>query len=211
MAAITTLYPAVLAIASQAPEILASRALIESAREFCSRTRLWREDLTALDSAASTASYTLTLPADSAVVDLMSVKYNTENLTPKDSAQLDKIDSEWRTREGTPVYYKREGTDGLRLVRVPATALTGAIEVYAALKPAFNATSIDDTVLEEHQDTIVNGALARLLRIPKKEWSDKSTSEYYRTLFERELGVASSRGDSGRTANVARKVRYGGL
>lgn len=210
MAAIEDLYPGVLASAPTVPELLLDRAIRDTARDFCKRTRYLRTQLDAIDVVADTATYDLTLPTDTALVDIIAVTYDGSELTPKTIEQLRRDDADWETATGSPNYYFRSGVSSIQLVGIPQADNAGSLVVRVALMPTFAAATIDDVLVEDHHEELVNGALFRLLRIPNKGWTDRGMSDYYGTLYESKIGEATHVADSDRTMNVRRRVRYGG-
>ena len=78
------------------------------------------------------------------------------------------------------------------------------------LKPTYASTSCDDDVMSDYRETIINGALTRLLRMPSREWTDYNGANVYNSLFVKGVQDAEKRArhaDEG----VARKVNYGGI
>ena len=63
--------------------------------------------------------------------------------------------------------------------------------------------------MNDYRDTIINGALFRLLRMPNKEWTDLSAAGVYGQLFNSGVEAAERRARQADTA-VARTVKYGG-
>lgn len=210
MAAIETLYPGVLASAPSVPEVLLDRALLETARDFCRRTRYLRTQLDPISLVADTSSYALTLPTDTALVDIIGVTLNGSELTPKTVEQLRRADPDWEAATGTPDYYFREGSADIRLVGTPQADDADALVVRVALMPTLSAATIDDVLTDDHGEELVNGALFRLLKIPGKAWTDKGAADYYGALYESRIGEATHVADADRTMNVRRRVRYGG-
>jgi len=64
--------------------------------------------------------------------------------------------------------------------------------------------------MNDFRDTIINGALNRLLRIPNKDWTDLNGAQYYGTLFNQGVDEAERRARNADTG-VRRRVMYGGI
>jgi hypothetical protein len=64
--------------------------------------------------------------------------------------------------------------------------------------------------MSDYRDTIVNGALFRLLRLPSKEWTDLAGAQVYGSLFNAGIIEADRRARNA-DAGVVRKVSYGGI
>ena len=212
MATIDSLIPRVTVHVYNAPKNFIRQSMIETAREFCRQTHYWREDLTAEDTVVDQHTYPLTLPANSEIVDFEDVYYSTKRtLEPKTGAQLNRINEEWRTQTGEPYYYMRVDNASVRLVYIPQSVETDAIQARAILQPSFDTTTIDDKILNDFDEAIINGTLYRILRTPGKVWTDLNLANYHQQLFMNQLDKAKSRAADERTKGVARKVKYGGL
>ena len=212
MATIDSLIPRVTVHVYNAPKNFIRQAMLETTREFCREARYWREDLTAVDTVVDQHTYALTIPADSEVVDFADVYYmDKRSLTAKTGLQLNGVNEQWRTQNGEPYYYMRVDNLSIRLVYIPQSVETGAIQVRAILQPAFTATTIDDKILDDYDEAIIYGTLYRILRTPGRVWTDLKVAAFYGGLFQEALDNASAKGVDERTKAVARKVSYGGL
>ncbi len=212
MATVDSLLPRVVVHAYSAPNNFVRQAIVDSAREFCRETRFWREDLAAVDTVVDQASYTLTLPTDSEVVDFNDIYFSTKRrLLPKTMRQMDAINQQWRTQTGEPYYFQRGNNADVKLIYIPQAIEVGAIQANATLQPTSTATTIDDKILADFDETILHGALYRILRVPNKNWSDLKTANYYEGLFREKVDKAISRGTDERQKGVRRVVKYGGL
>lgn len=210
MADLSVLAPGILAAAPDAPDPTIERSLREAAREFCRVTQYWVEELSPVDLVADQGAYTLTLPSGSMLTDLNEVRADGRPLGATTRKKLTAGDSRWPDRAGTPREYYREGAAGLRLVPKPATASTAGLTVHAVLGPGFDAAELPDLLVNDHGEALVHGALARLLAIPGKSWSDGGLAAYHSTMFLEAMREASSRAADGYVTGTPRKVRYGG-
>ena len=211
MAAVSDLLTSLQAAAPEAPQLTLKRVLLETAREFCLYTKAWRTTLAPIDVAADTPEYVLTLPAGTKLVDVMSAVFNDERvLVARTQRQLDERDPKWRSRTGTPRNITRVDTATVWLHPYPATAFTGGLRTRVALMPTLQATTLDDTLVDEHRDALEAGAIARLLLMPRREWSEKTTGAYHQQRFEEMKAEARVRAAAEHQGNVPRRVRYGG-
>jgi len=77
-------------------------------------------------------------------------------------------------------------------------------------KPKRSGTSMPDDAYTDYYDTILNGAIARLLRVPGKDWSNRAASADYYAMFMDGVYEAKRRArqsDSGAVPIVG----YGGI
>jgi hypothetical protein len=204
------LIPQVALEAQDVPEFTASMQLVLSARELCTFSLAWQDDVTVNLNGKATYSF---LPQDGELVEPISATF-TESQTGSTSrvqfttpARLDQEDPSWRTRVGNALWAFFPDQETVQYVPNPPQ---GTIITRVALQPTMTDRTVDDRVGNLFSETIVHGALARLFRMPNRQWSDKGMAAYYQELFERGKGEAQVRGVDG-FAKVNRRVRYGGL
>lgn len=212
MATLDELTPSIAAHAPDAPGPVIQRFLLDAAREFCRGSTFWREDLGLLDIYADEPTFAMALPAKSKVVDVISVTYNGVNdVVPKTPKQLDVLQPGWRTLTGSvPKYYYRSGVADVRIIPMIGAIASEIVQVTVALMPALDATTIDDKIADDYTDALTYGTLARVFRVPKKDWTDFKLAEYYRAMFQDMIDQAKSRADAARGLGVVRVSKYGG-
>jgi hypothetical protein len=78
------------------------------------------------------------------------------------------------------------------------------------LKPTITSSSASNFIMTDFRDTIVNGAISRLLRMPDRDWSNFKTAAVHYAMFQEQLVEAEKRA---RKANegVVPVVGYGGI
>jgi len=191
-------------------QLVTRSAFVQAARDFCRRTLAWRERNT-VATVAGTPTYVVYTPANGVVVDFFAPKLDTDiTLIKVPTAKVDSIDMELLTDQDEPSYAFLTGVQNeIQLAAIPDAAYTFSFQL--ALMPAEAATTIDDTLWDRYGDTIVSGALFRLLRMPGKSWSDPQMAEYHRNLYEAAIPEAQSKSADGNMVGVARAVKYGGL
>lgn len=165
--------------------------LQRAAADFFQRTLAWRADLPTLLTVIDQADYALVVPQEAAIAKMLRYAY--------DGAAFDVIDAEagmalQLEEAGTQLSWTEDRSTA-SVNPVPSTA-GNALDFRAALKPALDGQAIPGAMFEHYSDHIANGAIARILRIPKKDWTDDGTAELYEGKFE--LAVA-------RTARLSAK------
>jgi hypothetical protein len=188
----------------------------DSAREFFKETLAWQYSVPGqLDLAADTGWPTLVegtnYPTGSYIVQPVKVKWDGSEVCFKTRDQLDEIDGNWETATGSSLDYWTITEPGTwRLQPLLADDTEEMLTLRLALAPKSTATAIPDALANEFQEPIAKGTLARLLKIPGKDWTDLSCSASYTESFEADKRVAKSRAaaDFGRPR---RAVQYGGL
>ena len=110
--------------------------------------------------------------------------YGGKEILPKTEAELRELYANWPTEAGTPLYYLQEGLESVRLVPYPSASLVGALVMKVSLRPSVAATGIDTTIWERYIDEISCGALAKLMVMPDKPWTNVAQAGYYGGMFE---------------------------
>lgn len=210
---VSDLLPDVLVHTPEVPDMLAERQLVLTTKEFCNKTKYWREDLAPLYLIANIDTYRLITPPDSIIYELVFISHASGGrLTVTTPHKLLTEDPTWRDRTGNPpTHFFRDGTDEVRLYPVPSANEAGTVIPRAVLTPSNDATTLPDVVLNDYYDAIVSGAVARLQRMPGKEWTQPKYSAAHEAAFQTAVMNASARATDGRQTGVARKVRYGGI
>ena len=206
--------PRVLPFAPGVPDQVAEDAILQAAIDFCKRSRTWRTELPAFDIVANTATYTLASPrADAVISDVLRAELNGLDMPLKTPDQLDDSWPGWKTAQAfTPSCWHMANERQMRLVAIPTQAATAAITASVALKPAVNATTIDQTVFEEHYQAIADGALATLLAMPDNSWTDDIRAMSRKAVFNGTIVSARTRARKAYSATRAfgaRPRQYG--
>lgn len=204
------LIPQVILEAPEVPDPAASLQLVLAARELCAFSLAWQADLTVKFSGKTTYPISLDegeLVQPISAVYTVSTGGTTSHPIPSTPAQLDLKDPSWRTRVGPPTSYFFPTQDTVQFVPTPAQ---GTAIIRVAIQPTMTEKTVDDRVGSVFREIIVHGALARLFRIPQRQWTDKGLAAYHLEAFELGKADAQNRGVD-MFAKVARKVKYGGL
>lgn len=184
--------------------------LLHTARDYCERTSAWRASLTSLNSAADTAAYTLTLASGSELVRLTKLTIDDELLwdldwTPDSQGDEPKYD------KGEPPFSLDilNATITLLEDEVPDAAGTANIEMNAALKPAFAATTLPDFLKFQHLEAMRTGTLQRLMQMGGKPWTDRQLAAKYAADYQSMCIVASTAAKRGNTRAPLRSRKWG--
>lgn len=190
---ISTLLPGVLPQVPGCPRPLAEQAVLHSAAEFCAASHLWSEELAPLDVSAETATYAFAPPAKALVAMVLSVTCFGRRLAPATEEWLDDAWPGWNeTASAKPSHYLLPSAGRVRLAPTPTEDGAGALRVVAALVPSDTATELTEVVAQNFGETVVHGALARLLATPGKLWSNPELSVHHGRRFSH--GLARARG-----------------
>lgn len=179
-------------------------ALRAAADEFCAKSTIWREALDPITVRARAAEYELEFPAGAAPVRLISVTLAGAPLDPKERAELDGVLPGWRTLTGAPRFYLQATPDLLALAPAPEAQARNALEVLVALKPTRAAPHLPAWLIEQYGADIADGAMARLMAMTNRPWSDPQGAVWRRDRFEAAIATAHARATAGLTGAALR-------
>lgn len=223
MTAITAVYPRVRIEAPGAPEPLIADVVMEAIQDFFQDSEVWRHTTaTLLDWSTGVAFPTLTqgveLPADTRLKRVDVVKYGSggaslRSLDFRTRQDWDSCVSDWEQRTSSSPYGWTNDPHGgsPRIVPGADATQTGVLQVRSIVVPASTMTTIDDYFYEEFGDVWRYGALARLLKMPDRDWTDLALAGYYASKEKEGTKMAESRGQAEFGQPTQRTMAYGGL
>ena len=204
-----TLLPEILPMVPGCPDSLIQNNIRAAVVELCERASVYQQELDPLTTVANIYEYDLEAPSGTSVQKILWVTHAGVDLEPITSSLLEQRIPKWRTEAGVPEYFLQQTSSLFSLAPVPAATVVSSTVIRAVLKPSHSSTACDNDVMNDYRDTIVNGALFRLLRIPNKDWSDIQGASVYGQLFNQGVEAAERRARNADTG-VRRSVRYGG-
>lgn len=202
--------PEVISMVPACPEVIAERAIRSATIELCEKTDAYQAQLDPISVITGIYEYDLEPPRGTLVQRIIWVTHEGKILEPISTSLLEQRKEDWRNDTGAPEYFVKQSLNSFYIAPVPNKTVTSGIEIRVSLKPTITSTAADDQLMTDYRDTIVNGALFRLCRMPSKDWTDYNAAQVYSTLFADGLVYAERRARQADTP-VAAKVRYGGL
>jgi hypothetical protein len=182
--------------------------LREVAREFCRATSVWRQPLAAVNLVANQATYTVTAPASSELVRIVSITV---------AGKLLWLDTDAPPESQTPKYERADppftlsgDLTTLTLIadEVPKAAFVGGLVLVGALSPSAAATTIPDFIKGQYSEAIRYGVLSRLMVMGKKPWTDRPQGEKYEGKWNIECSFAATQGQRGNTRAPLRVKKW---
>lgn len=175
------------------PEALATDKLRLAAREFFSRSALWRVYFNDLDTVIGQRQYALTpdsgLEAD--VTGIAQVWYRGTRIWPRSVKELNEMYANLDTATGAPSYYNLASLNSVDLYPKPTTAVADSLKVWAILAPKTTSTYLRDE--DNHwKEAIAAGAKAKLMMIQKKPYTDLELAMFWRKQFDDGVAEAKS-------------------
>ena len=189
--------PDVLLEATGCPTLIAVNAIRSAAVDLCGERSVWQEDLERSSLVAGDPLCDLYVPDDSEVATILDVRFYPVGETtalsiagPTDEKTLNAVRPGWKDEacEGTvntvsvcaylsPLV--------LRVIPIPVVSQADAIAVTATLRPTRASTEGPDLLYTDYLETICTGALAKLLAMGNKPWSDLQTAVFKSAEFRR--------------------------
>jgi hypothetical protein len=204
-----SLLPSILPIVSGCPDTLVENNCRSAVIELCEKASVYQAELDPLTTVGNIYEYDLEPPSGTTVQKILWITHQGKDLEPITSTLLEQRLPKWRAGNGVPEYYVQQGSSLVWLAPIPTTTGVSSTIVRTVLKPTHTSTACDNDVMNDYRDTIINGALFRLLRIPNQAWTDLQIAGVYGQLFNEGVENAERKA-RGADSGVARKVRYGG-
>lgn len=164
--------PLILPYATTCPVPLLEQHARLAAIEFLAHTKAWQADLSPLAANGVLTSFAMAPPTDAKVEKLISVSITDAYGNVTEASLKTEGDRSRLARRSTDVMASTQDRATLRLT--PAQPVGSSIVIRVALKPTQAAASLPDEVFEQYGHQIAKGALATLLAIKDKPWTDTS-------------------------------------
>ena len=177
------------------PKALIVEAIRQKVIEFCQRSLFLRQELDGFYTVADDNEYDLSPPVDNNIAQLLMLKVNKRELEPKTQDDMEEIYQEWRDQSGEPQYFFLKNT--YTAILVPKPMGVYPVRLLVALKPTQAAQGVDEIIFEEYKDAIKHGALAYLMLMAEKTWSNPNMSAFYQSEFDTSVIEAKLRAEKG--------------
>lgn len=203
------------------PEPILVRGLDDAVSDFISRSEVWKytspvllDWTTALVFPALAAG--TDIPAATRIVRIDTVKYASDGVSFtkvlfKTRDQLDNLLPNWEVKTGnTPLYWTNDGPDTPRIIPIATANVLTSIQVRSVVTSLTSLAALPDFIMHEFEDDIKHGALARLMKIPGKDWTNFAAAAAYANLFTAGIKEAKSRANA-EYGQPSREMNYGGI
>lgn len=206
------------------PEPLLADAVRKSIQEFFKKSEAWRHTVPAplLDWTAALVFPALVaddtgIPTGTRLVRIDQVKYASDGVALREIAfrtrqQLDIEFSDWEVKTGTnPLRWTNDAHgDEPRIIPIADADVLASLQCRAIIAPVDSLTDLPDFLFYEYEDDYKNGALARLMKIPGKDWTNFAAASGYASLFKAGWMKARSRANA-EYGQPCRTTTYGGI
>lgn len=195
MKPISDFFPRMLPYLPGCSEPLAAQAILDAAIVFCEDAQVVREELDGFVTVAGEKSYELYAPAQQQIARVLDVLVDGRSIPGIAAEDVDLLVG----AEGSPVsfYTSRNGSE-LLLNLFPTPDKAYQVQVRAALRPARNATQLEDDLFNLWSDAVLAGAMARVMAVPGQPFSDPAAAVGYGMAAARAANKARVEGNFGR-------------
>lgn len=185
--------PEVLQFTQDVPEHIAINAIRNACIDFCTKTRYWQYTTPSISTIDGQSNYVLETPADTKMVGISFVYYDTVLLVPKSADELADIYrmGNWQVLKGQPQYYTQIQLPEIILVPQPYQTKTAVVYARVALAPLRSSTEITSEIYENHLMTISAGARAILHATPGQPYFDRQAARDCQIEFR--TGIANTK------------------
>lgn len=184
-------------LASDPSDPFTETVIKRAAIEFCRESWVWKHVTEAEDVTVGEDTYDIDIPNGSAVAMVMDVGLNGVPLEAKQVDWLNINVPTWRTNASTPKYYTQTEPGQIMLAPTPSENTAGALVITVALQPARSATGFPEWISNKFPYAITDGALAKLMLVPGKPWTDLAGGADRRVLFDAAIANARAMAASG--------------
>lgn len=187
-------YPWILPYAKNCPEPIADQKIVQAAREFCERTRLWREQFQF--TARTTATSVLAADDYAVIEEINEVWFNGTKLPAEQYTARDPATAP------DDLVVSQLGPNELRL----KSNQEGTFTILLFLKPKPDADVLPDFLFSNFVETIANGALSHIFAMVDRTWANGALATHYAALYQK-VADKHFRGHTRGQVRAASKMR----
>ncbi|MND20859.1 hypothetical protein D3C76_48030 [compost metagenome] len=191
--------PRIMPYAPGCPEPTAHAAILDAARTFCERTRLWRDE-DSFEITGDTCNV-ICVPDGAELFEIETASWDDSPLEPIAFADLERDHPTWRTDDGSPRFISQAGMDSIVLA---PRGSTGTLRLRLFLKPSTSADELPDFLAKHYLRVIADGALAEILMIPQQPFTSPELATFYSERFAQQLDALFARNIKGQQRAPAR-------
>lgn len=177
-------------LAADPSDPVTENAIKRAVIEFCAASWIWKYLPDPLDIVAGEATIDLEPQPATDIAAVMAAELEG---VPLDHKSLDWLNAElprWRSERDRPRYFTQVDTEQLILARVPDVSIAAGLTLTLALQPSHNATGFPKWIFNQHVYALADGALAKLMLMPAKPWTDVVSGQDRRAKFDAAIANA---------------------
>lgn len=206
---ISTLLPLIAEAAPGLNENSAIDELRRAARTLCQQALVSQETQeSAFTAGDTTLSYDSPDPTQVYVHRVMWVTCPRGNIPVETLAFINERFPNWRSLPGGSPCVVANENDG-ELALYPSVGTSNAespVHIRLACAPTLAATKLDTSIVNQYAEDIANGALARILRMPKQTWTEPAAAADHSARFEQAISAARAQATLDRSVTSIKPV-----
>lgn len=169
----TDLLPDVLPhLAGDPSDPVTEAAIKRAAIDFCADSWIWQVLPDPMAVTSGQASYTFAPPAMADISAVLSAELAGVPLAARTVGWLNTNSPRWRTDAETPKFFTQLESATIILAPLPDITVASGLTATIALQPAHDATGLPAWIVGQYRYDIANGAIARLMLMADKPWTD---------------------------------------
>lgn len=166
------------------------KAIQRTIIDFCAGSWVWQSLPDPISVIANINTYDLEPDTGSVVAAVLAAEVDGVPLKSRTVLWLNKEIPRWRTTTGTPKYFTQLDTETLMLAPLPQASQQNGLTLTVAYKPSQSAKDFPAWIFEQFADKLINGAIARLMLMPERPWTDLGNGMDRRNKFESDIAGA---------------------
>lgn len=179
-------------LAADPSDPVTRNAIKRTVIEFCAGSWIWKMLQDPLSVRAGTNTYDLEPDTGTDVSTVIAVELDGLPLKPRDIAWLNAEIPRWKTVSGSVKYFTQLDTETLILAPLPDVTMSNGLTITLALQPNQKSTGFPSWIYNQFIYAIVDGAVARLMLMPNKGWTDTAAGLDRRAKFESAMANAKN-------------------
>ena len=179
-------------LAADPSDPVTENAIKRTVIEFCAGSWIWKMLQDPLSVRAGTNTYDLEPDTGTDVSTVIAVELDGLPLKPRDIAWLNAEIPRWKTVSGSVKYFTQLDTETLILAPLPDVTMSNGLTITLALQPNQKSTGFPSWIYSQFIYAIVDGAVARLMLMPNKGWTDTAAGLDRRAKFESAMANAKN-------------------
>lgn len=179
-------------LAADPSDPVTRNAIKRTVIEFCAGSWIWKVFQDPVSVKAGVNTYDLEPETGTDVSAVIAVELDGLPLKPQNVSWLNGEIPRWKSVSGAVKYYTQIDTETLILAPLPDTSLSNALTITLAVQPSQKSTGFPAWIHNQFIYALVDGAVARLMLMPNKSWTDTAAGFDRRTKFEAAIADANN-------------------
>lgn len=187
----------------ECPIPVIERALLRAAQDFMSTSRVWKIVLMPIAVPIGTTTITVPMDNDKDLIRVEEAWLDGQKLNLVTPDELDgDYNDDWSLHTGTPIDLVQFVPGIVALHPKPLAVATTGLKLKVSARPSESAVGITDEIAAKYRNALECGALAKLMMMPNKPWTNLELSAFHMQNFN--MVTAKATVDAARGFNQGR-------